>query len=263
MEDYVEEFVERFPSEDMSFLEITKEFLDFIEEHQAENFEKAGELIGESLMEDRLVHVVGTGGHTNIPAYDMFFRAGGFIPINYIIPAGAHYGTVAATHGMRIERTPGYMRQVIDYHPVKEGDVAIIFNNVGVNAAAVDAALECQDKGATVIAVAGSPWAEGIPEGHKTRHPSDKNLKDLGDLFIDDYNPLGDTVLTREGLESTFAPISQMNYSYIVRRIEEETVDYLLDHDFTPPTLMSANVEGGDEANEEYIKEYYNRIKYL
>lgn len=263
MKDYVENFVEQFPSDEMSFLEISKKFLDFIEEHQADNFEKAGELIGESFMEDRLVHVVGTGGHTNIPAYDMFYRAGGFVPINYIIPAGAHYGTVAARHGMRIERTPGYMRQVIDYHQVKEGDVAVVFNNIGVNAASVDAGLELQDKGATVIAVCGSPWAEEIPEDHKTRHPSNKNLKDLADLFIDDYNPVGDTVMAKEGFDRTFAPITTITDGYVVRRIEGETVDYLMEQDFTPPMWMSANVIGGDEANQDYVDEYYNRVKFL
>ena len=34
--------------------------------------------------------MIGTGGHTDIPAYDMFYRAGGLVPVNYIIPI-EHY----------------------------------------------------------------------------------------------------------------------------------------------------------------------------
>lgn len=99
------------------------------------------------------MHVVGTGGHACIPAYDMFYRAGVLVPMNYIIPIGALYGAGRATHEMRIERTPEYMKQAIGYYRVGNGDVAIVFNNIGVNAATIDAALACKEKGATVMGV--------------------------------------------------------------------------------------------------------------
>lgn len=259
----IEDFVEKFPTKEMTFLEICKEFLELIEEEQVNKFEKAGALIGESIMKDKLIHVIGTGGHTNLPAYDMFYRAGGFVPINYIIPIGAHYGAASATHGMRIERTPGYMRQVIDYYRVKKDDLAIVFNNIGINAGCIDAALECKEREATVIGVGGSPWQKTIPKDHYTRHPSKKNLMEIADLFIDDCNPVGDTVMRIDDFDRPFAPITTITDGYIVRRMEIEAVKYLLDNDFTPPMWMSANVVGGDEANEEYIDKYYNRVKHL
>lgn len=110
------------------FLELCKEYLERIEREQASNFRKAGELIGARIMAGKIIHVIGTGGHTNLPAYDMFYRSGGLCAVNFIVPLGAHYGAAAATHGMRIERTPGYMRQVIDYHRIVRDDVCIIFN---------------------------------------------------------------------------------------------------------------------------------------
>ncbi len=246
-----------------TFLELSIEYLEKIEKEQADNFKKAGKAMGDAIIADKLVHAIGTGGHTHLPAYDLFFRAGGLAAINFIPSIGALYGAAGATHGMRIERTPDYMNRVIDYYRVEKGDVAIIFNNIGINAATIDAALECKKKGAYSIGVAGTPWMEGIPKGHYTRHPSNKDLKDIVDLFIDDYNPVGDSVMEIDGFDRTFAPISGVTDAFIVRRMEIEAVKYMVGQGFEPPVFMSANRVGGDEANKKLIDKYYHRIKLL
>jgi len=79
--------------------------------------------------------------------------------------------------------------------------------------------------------VGGSVWQEEIPKGHYTRHPSNKNLKDIVDLFIDDYNPVGDSVIELEGFDRAIAPISNVTDSYIVRRIEIEAINTCLIRD--------------------------------
>ena len=58
-----------------SFYQITLEYLEKIEKEQAANFKKAGVAIGDAIIADKLIHVVEPGGHTNLPAYDMFYRA--------------------------------------------------------------------------------------------------------------------------------------------------------------------------------------------
>ncbi len=62
--------------------------------------------------------------------------------------------------------------------------------------------------------------AGSITGGCPVRHPSRKNLRDLVDVFIDDHNPFGDTVLKLNGMEHAIAPISTITDGYIVRRIE-------------------------------------------
>lgn len=245
------------------FLKICFEYLQKIEDGQGENFKTAGKAIGDAIIADRLVHVVGTGGHTNIPAYDMFFRAGGFAAVNFIPSLAAYYGAVPATYGMKTERLPGYMNCVIDYYRVSKGDVAIVFNNIGVNAGTIDAAMACKEKGAYTIGVAGTDWMKGIPKDHITRHPSRKNMMDIVDLFIDDYNPIGDSVVEFDGFDRPVAPISGITDAYIVRRMELEAVEYMLAKGVKPPIYMSANRVGGDEANKELINKYFNRIKHL
>ena len=56
----------------------------------------------------------------------------------------------------------------------------------------------------------------------KLRHPSRKNLFDFADVCIDDYNPLGDTVVKLEGFDTPIGPISNMTDFYIVHRLEIE-----------------------------------------
>ena len=246
-----------------SFYEITLEYLERIEKEQAGNFKKAGVAIGDAIMADKLIHAVGTGGHTNLPPYDMFYRAGGFAAVNFIPALAALYGTVPATYGMRTERLPGYMECAVDYYRIEKGDVAIVFNNIGVNAGSIDACLACKERGAYTIGVASTIWQREIPKDHVTRHPSKKNMMDIVDLFIDDYNPIGDSVMEIPGFDRPFAPISGITDAYIVRRMEIDAVEYMVGKGFSPPIYMSANRVGGDEANKKLIDKYFNRIKLL
>jgi uncharacterized phosphosugar-binding protein len=48
---------------------------------------------------------------------------------------------------MAIERTPGYGRFVINDYGLTEGDLLIIVNAYGINAATIDAALEVRRRG--------------------------------------------------------------------------------------------------------------------
>ncbi|HEB31725.1 MAG TPA: sugar isomerase domain-containing protein [Spirochaetes bacterium] len=256
------DFFEKYPAQGISYIDICKEFLDEIESRQKENFKKAGLMIGDRIMEDEVIFAVGCGGHSYIPPMDMFCRAGSLVPINATLDAS----TTTITGGFRgvfLERVPGYMKALLQYFRLKKDDVVIIFNNVGVNAMTIDAAEECKRLGAKTIGVAGSPWQDKTPADHPSRHPSGKNLKDMVDIYIDDYNPVGDAVLNIEGLDVPLAPISSITDGYIVRRIEIEAVKHMISKGFDPPVWVSANVQGGDAINEEYIKKYYNKVKLM
>lgn len=262
MEDLKKQWPRNYPVSDKSILEICKEFLDKIEERQAKNFVKAGKIMGDNMMAGGLVKLVGTGGHTYLPVLDMSHRAGGFVTVNPTLDVSSS-PINGGTRSIRLERVHGYFRALMDYFRVKKDDVVIIFNNVGINAGTIDAALECKERGATVIGVGSSIWQEDIPMDHYTRHESKKNLMDIVDLFIDDYNPVGDTVIKIEGFDRSICPISTITDGYIVRRMEQETVKYMLSKGSKPIMWVSANCEGGDEANAAYEEEYWLKVKML
>jgi uncharacterized phosphosugar-binding protein len=256
------DFPNKYPAAGVSFLDICHEFLEEIEKREAGNFKRAGQMIGDRIMEGEVIYAVGCGGHSYIPPMDMFCRAGSLVPVNATLDIST--STISGGfRGVFLERVPGYMKALFRYYRVKKGDVAIIFNNVGVNAMVIDAVEEAQRLGVKTIGVAGSPWQEQLAPNHPIRHPSGKNLKDHVDVYIDDYNPMGDAVLKLKGYDIPIAPISSVTDSYIVRRIEIDAIEYMLSKGFKPPVWVSANLPGGDVANERYIEQYYHKVKLM
>ena len=154
-------------------------------------------------------------------------------------------------------------RHILDYYNLQEGDVLIIYHNIGTNAATIDAALAARERGARIIAVSSSDWQEKIPRDYELRHPSGKNLFDLADVCIDDYNPVGDTVVKLEGFDTPIGPISNMTDFYIVHRLEIECAKQCLARGIEPPFWRSANVPGGDAFNKKNLEKYSPRIKML
>lgn len=257
-----EEFPKQFPTKEKSFLEICKEFLEKLEKDQGENFRKAGVKIAQRIMEDKIVYAVGTGGHTYMPTLDMVHRAGALAPVSATLDISTS-PFAGGTRSIRLERVENYFRKLMEYFKIGKGDVVIIFNNIGVNAACIDACLECKERGAYTIGVSSKAWQDHIPKDHPTRHSSNKNMMDIVDLHIDDYNPVGDSVVKMEGLEPPVSPISSITYAYLVRRIEEEAIKYMLDNGFEPPVFWSGNIPGGMEKNAELENKLFYRIKIL
>jgi uncharacterized phosphosugar-binding protein len=247
---------------DTQFLEIVVANLEKVEKEQIGNIERAAELMADAIAQDKLIHVYGGGGHTCLCICEMFFRAGGLACINPIMDIAISPFNQSLKY-LEIERTEGYARGIIRYYGLKKDDVLIIFHNIGVNAATIDAALESKERGVKIIAVSSSHWQKELPLDHFIRHSSKKNLFDLADICIDDYNPVGDAVINIAGLDTPMAPISGIVDFYIIHRLEIETVKKLLARGIDPPVWRSANVPGGDEFNAQYVAKYSPRIKNL
>ena len=164
---------------------------------------------------------------------------------------------------LELERTEHYGASIVKYYKVQPGEVFIIFHNIGINPATIDAALEAKRCGAKLIAVSSSHWQEEMPQDHFIRHSSKKNLFDLADVCIDDYNPVGDALIRVPGLDRSFGPVSNIVDFYIAHWLEIDTINKCLAKGITPPVWSSANEPGGDEINAAYLKKYFNRVKCL
>ena len=244
------------------YLPTALELLQKIENEQYENICAAAKLMKDAIKNDKLIHVFGGGGHTTLPAGEMFFRAGGLCNINPIMETGLSVFNQALKY-LELERCENFGRAIVKYYDIQPGDVFLLFHNIGINAATIDAALEAKEKGALIVGISSRYWQDGIPKGFELRHSSNLNLFDLCDVCIDDYNPVGDTVVTLEGFDTPIAPISNITDFYIVHRLEIETARMCLEEGITPPMWKSANVPGGDEFNKKNIEKYKPRIKML
>jgi len=247
---------------DLGYLDATIALMQKIEVEQRENIEKAADLMVGAIAADRLIHVYGGGGHTTLVMGEMFFRAGGLANINPIMETGLSVFNQALKY-LELERCVNYGRSIVKYFRLKPDDVLVIFHNIGINPATIDAALEARQAGAKIIAVSSSKWQTEMPPDHFIRHPSRKNLFELADVCIDDYNAVGDCVVRVPGFNTPIAPNSNLIDFFIAHRLEIETVKRCVARGIEPPVWRSANAPGGDEFNAKYVAKYLPRVKCL
>lgn len=236
--------------------------LELVNKTQEPNIDAAASLMADAIADDRLIHIYGGGGHTTLPVGEMFFRAGGLANIDPVMEPALSVFNQALKY-LELERTVNFGASIVKYYQLKPGDVMIIFHNIGINPATIDAADEAKKAGAKIIAVSSSHWQNEIPEDHFIRHPSKKNLFDFADVKIDDFNPVGDAAVKVPGFDTPIAPISNIVDFYIAHLLEIKTVAECVRRGITPPVWSSANVPGGDEKNAVLIEKYRPRVKML
>jgi len=247
---------------DLGYLDATIDLLRKIEAEQRENIDKAASMMADAIEQDRLIHVYGGGGHTTLVMGEMFFRAGGLANINPLMETGLSVFNQALKY-LELERCVNYGRSIMKYYRLQPDDVLILFHNIGINAATIDAAMEAKEQGAKIIAVSSSRWQEQMPADHFIRHPNGKNLFDLADVCIDDYNEVGDCVVEVPGFETPIAPNSNIVDFCIAHWLEIATVKECVSRGIEPPVWRSANAPGGDAFNAQFIEKYMPRVKCL
>ena len=247
---------------DFGYYKSIIENLEKINETQGENIKKAADLMSDAIKNDRLINVYAGGGHTTLCMGEMFFRTGGLACINPIMETGLSVFNQALKY-LEFERTVNYGSAIMKYYDLQKDDVLIIFHNIGINPATIDAAMEAKKRGVKIIAVSSIAWQEEMPADHFIRHPNKTNLFDYADVCIEDFNPVGDAVVNVPGLETPIGPTSNVVDFYIAHLLEIETVRMCIEKGIVPPVWSSANTPGGDEKNAAYLEKYKPRVKML
>jgi uncharacterized phosphosugar-binding protein len=242
-----------------TYLERAIALLARIAAEERESIARAAAAIADRIAEDRLIYVIGPGGHSQIGAEEVFSRAGGLACIVSFIDDGFYLGHGAA-RSMAIERTPGYARAILDHAEMGAGDVLIIVNAYGINSATIDSALIARERGMVSIGVTSVENQRGLPQGHPSRHPSGKDLCDLVDIVVDTKMPMGDAVMAIDGVREKVGPVSTMVNAYTLNSIMLEAIAELARRGIEPPVWRSSNSPGGDEANIAVTERYRHRV---
>ena len=95
-------------------------YLTRIREEERERIDTVAKVIAGQIEKDRLIYIWGPGGHSNMNAMEVFFRAGGLMHVSAILDEGTMLSS-GALRSMAIERTPGYGRIVIGGQPDRQG----------------------------------------------------------------------------------------------------------------------------------------------
>jgi uncharacterized phosphosugar-binding protein len=245
-----------------TYLERAAALLARIVDEEADAIMRAGTLIADRIAQDRLIYVIGPGGHSQIGAEEVFSRAGGLACVVSFLDDGFYLGNGSA-RSMAIERTPGYARAILSHPEMAAGDVLIICNAYGINSATIDSALIARERGLVSIGVTSVANQRGLPKGHESRHPSDQDLCDLVDIVVDTKMPLGDAVMAIEGVREKVGPVSTMVNAFTLNAIVIEAVAELARRGIEPPVWRSGNSPGGDAANEAITERYRHRVPHL
>lgn len=236
--------------------------LQVLHDEEQDAVRRAARLVADQVKADRIVYVYGPGGHSNLGSQEVFFRAGGLMHISAILDEGTLLSN-GALRSMAIERTPGYGAIVIADNDLKAGDLLILVNAYGINAACIDAALEAKRRGVTTIGVTSVRHAQRTPFDHPARHPSKKNLFEVVDVVLDSKVDVGDAVVEIPGLDQAVAAMSTFANAYLLNSLMAEAVALLVAEGVQPPIWMSANAPGGDDANARFIERFKGRIRKL
>src|SRR5438132_270570 len=96
-----------------------KELLEVVQEKQIETIIQVAKLIAQTIKNDGVLHLFGCG-HSHILVEEVFYRAGGIVPINPIFETSTmlHEGAIKSS---KIERMQGYAEHILNNYSPKEG----------------------------------------------------------------------------------------------------------------------------------------------
>ena len=233
-----------------------------IHENEKERILQCARVVADQVKEDRLIHIWGPGGHSNLAAMEVFFRAGGLMHVSAILNQETMLNG-GAMKSMQVERLPGYGRIVVNDYGIGKGDLLIVVNAYGINSATIDAALTAKENGATVIGICSHEHARNTPPDHVARHPSKKNLQDVVDYTIDCKVKVGDAVLELPGFEQKIGALSTFANAYVLNAMVVEAINMLVEDGVNPPVWRSGNCVGGDEWNNQFIQRFRGAVRCL
>lgn len=235
-----------------------QELLYTLLETQQSAIRKLAEEIADTSINGSKVFFFGCS-HAGILAQEAFYRTGGLVFANPILPRGLTLDTVPVTDTSVLERKPEYAYTVLDETDIKRGDLLIIHSVSGRNGVAIEMAIEAEKRGIKTACITNVTYSKSAP----SRHPCGKRLLEVCDIVIDNCGCIGDAAIDIEGFGGKTAPTSTITGAAIINSLCAETVGIYVERGLEPPVFMSANIDGGDEYNDKMMKKFASQITYM
>lgn len=245
------------------WLDAASALLDRVATTQLPAIDAAAELFANSIAQDGLVHMFGSG-HSRMGAEEMFPRIGsfpGFHPIAELALTN-HIGTVGP-NGLRqvlfLEKVEGFARVILQQIKLHQGDAFVILSSSGVGGVALEMALYVKAMGIPLVAVTSVDHGRSAPSSH----PSGRKLLDVADVVIDNGSLVGDAVIDIPRLPHRVGPTSTIGAIAVINALKVATAEKLVDRG-SPPVVLSSHHGGDPRAAEDQLEavyeEYFRRI---
>jgi uncharacterized phosphosugar-binding protein len=216
---------------------------------------EAASWIAAALAGGRPVFVFGAS-HAGLLAQDLFYRAGGLVPVVPIMPAGLMLNERPVARTSRLERTPGVAETFMADVPLQPGDVVVVISVSGRNPVPLEVCRSAQQRGARVIALTSVAFSSAQPSRGAGR------LYEIADLTLDLPAVPGDAVLPVGDTDVAMGPTSSAVGAAMLHGLMCEAAGLLLACGIDPPVFVSGNVDGADQRNEQLLARFRDRIDY-
>lgn len=238
-----------------NYFDKIKDLITKVQLDEHEKMSQAGEKVAETIQNDGVIHLFGCG-HSHILTEEVYYRAGGLVPIHPILhePLMLHEGAVRSS---TYERKNDYAKTFMQEQDIRDGDLIFVISTSGRNPVPVDVATIAKEKGAYVIGITSIEYSSSQP----SRHTSGKHLFNAVDLVINNHAPVGDALLSHDKVEVNFSPSSTVVGSTILNAIFAHSIKLMAENGVTPPIFLSGNIEGADSHNDKLVEKYKERIK--
>lgn len=165
------------------------EHLELVLSHEKDNLKKAAHMVSEAIQNGGIVQLFGCG-HSHILTEEVFYRAGGLVPVKpiFVEPLMLHEGAVRSS---MLERMNDLAQNFINHEDIRPEDVFFVLSTSGRNPVPIDVALAAKEKGAYTIAITSLEYSKSQP----SRHKSGRLLYEVVDLVIDNHCVRGDAIL--------------------------------------------------------------------
>ncbi len=237
-----------------------KVLLDHLESTQTRAIERAAQLCANAIAAGGLVHLFGSG-HSRIPVEEMFPRYGSYPGFHPMVELSMTFHTeITGTNGQRqamfIERTPGLAEVILSNFDFGESDVMVVFSVSGRSAVPIEMAVGARERGLPVIAVTSISESNAL----ESSHPAGR-LYDNADITIDLGTPVGDALVSIEGLESRVGPGSTLVSVAVVNEIKVRVAQILVERDAMPSVLTAVSVVGEERSAELFDTAYSDHAR--
>lgn len=235
-----------------------QEILKEVELNEADAINQTIELLTDANLNGKGIYIFGAS-HAGILAEELYYRAGGMMTVNAIFGRELMLDQSPITVTSKMERLEGYGTTLASTIPFKKDDVLILHSVSGRNPVTIDLALSAKEKGVKIVALTNVNYSKQVT----SRHSSGKRLFELADIILDNHGDTGDACCSIEGIEQKVGPSSTVVGATILNTIIVEVTRKLIEYGVEyPPIFYSANLDGGDQLNQELFKKYENVIHY-
>jgi uncharacterized phosphosugar-binding protein len=248
----------------LDYLAAAGRIVEKIARTQSDAIERAADLCADTIAQDGLVHMFGTG-HSRIFIEEMYPRHGSFPGFHPMVELSlTFHNQVVGSNGQRqamyLEHLEGFAAVILRNFVVQEPDCFLLFSNSGVNEVVVEMGMEAKKLGRPVMAVVSVEHSAQSA----ARHSTGTKLVDIADVVIDNCTPAGDALIRIPDFDDPVGPGSTIGAAAVTNALKVAIAERLVALGKPPHVLTSSVFVGSEESKRRFdasYDDYRRRIK--